>query len=102
MFVEAHLVTAVRPSAVVVPEEAVVPVQGATFIYVVVDGRAKRRDVDLGVRTPGFVEVTRGVTAGEQVVVGGLAMLADGVPVMAREVQRGSAPGADTAGRARP
>jgi membrane fusion protein (multidrug efflux system) len=102
MFVEAHLVTAVRPNAVVVPEEAVVPIQGATFIFVVVDAKAKRRQVDLGVRTPGFVEVTKGVAAGEQVVVGGLAMLADGVPVMARVVQRGGAPGADTARGARP
>jgi membrane fusion protein (multidrug efflux system) len=91
MFVEAHLVTAVRPNAVVVPEEAVVPIQGATFIYVVVDAKAKRRQVDLGVRTPGFVEVTRGVNAGDQVVVGGLEMLADGMPVMARVVQRGPA-----------
>ena len=100
MFVEAKLVIAVRPNAVVVPEEAVVPVQGATFIYAVVDGKAKRRQVDLGVRTPGFVEVTRGVSAGEQVVVGGLAMLADGVPVMARVVQRG--PGAASLGTDRP
>ena len=100
MFVEAHLVTAVRPNAVVVPEEAIVPVQGATFIYAVVDGKAKRRQVDLGVRTPGFVEVTRGVSAGDQVVVGGLEMLADGVPVMARVVQRG--PGGASLGTDRP
>lgn len=99
MFVEAHLVTAVRPSAVVVPEESVVPVQGATFIFVVVDAKAKRRQVDLGVRTPGFVEVTRGVAAGEQVVVGGLELLADGVPVMARLVQRGGVPAAPAEGR---
>lgn len=99
MFVEAHLVTAVRPNAVVVPEESVVPIEGATFIYVVVDAKAKRRQVDLGVRTPGFVEVTRGVNAGEQVVVGGLAMLADGMPVMARVVQRGGVPAAPTEGR---
>jgi len=99
MFVEAHLVTAVRPSAVVVPEEAVVPIQGATFIYVVVDAKAKRRQVDLGVRTPGFVEVTRGINAGEQVVVGGLAMLADGMPVMARPSARSGAPATDAAAR---
>lgn len=89
MFVEAHLVTAVRPNAIIVPEEAVVPVEGATFVYVVVNAKATRRAVELGVRTPGFVEVTRGVSPGDQVVVGGLEMLADGMPVMARVVQRG-------------
>lgn len=100
MFIEAQLVTAVRPNAVVVPEEAVVPEQGATFIYAVVDGKAKRRQIELGVRTPGFVEVTSGVSAGDQVVVGGLAMLADGMPVMARVVQRG--PTAASLGTDRP
>ena len=100
MFIEANLVTAVRPNAVVVPEDAVVPVQGATFIYAVVAGKAQRRAIDLGVRTPGFVEVTRGVSPGDQVVVGGLEMLADGMPVMARVVQRG--PGTSTLGTDRP
>lgn len=100
MFVEAHLVTAVRPNAIIVPEEAIVPVEGATFVYVVVNAKAARRAVELGVRTPGFVEVTRGVSPGDQVVVGGLEMLADGMPVMARVVQRG--PGAATLGTDRP
>jgi len=57
--------------------------------------------VDLGVRTPGFVEVTKGVNAGEQVVVGGLELLAPGAPVMARVVERGpkaAAPAAPAAG----
>jgi membrane fusion protein, multidrug efflux system len=88
MFIEARLVTAVRPRAVVIPEEAVVPTEGATFAWVVNGGKADRRRIDLGVRTPGFVEVTNGVTAGEQVVVGGLEVLAPGAPVMPRVVER--------------
>src|SRR5881396_3338941 len=88
MFIEAHLVTGVRPKAIVIPEEAVVPAEGANAVWVVVDGKVNRRQVDLGVRTPGFVEVTKGVNAGEQVVVGGLELLAPGAPVMARVVER--------------
>ena len=101
MFIEAHLVTAVRPKAIVVPEEAVVPAEGANAVWVVVDGKANRRPVEIGVRTPGFVEVTKGVNAGEQVVVGGLELLAPGAPVMARVVERGpkaAAPAAPAAG----
>jgi membrane fusion protein (multidrug efflux system) len=59
--------------------------------------------VDPVVQLPGrtvLVEVTRGVKPGDQVVVGGLEMLADGMPVMARVVQRG--PGAATLGTDRP
>jgi membrane fusion protein (multidrug efflux system) len=88
MFIEARLVTALRPKAVVIPEDAVVPLQGANFVWVVAEGKANRRQVGLGVRTPGFVEVTSGVDAGEQVVVGGLELLFPGAPVMARVVER--------------
>jgi membrane fusion protein, multidrug efflux system len=88
MFIEARLVTASRPKAVVVPEDAVVPLEGANFVWVVTEGKATRRQVGLGVRTPGFVEIASGVDAGEQVVVGGLEMLFPGAPVMARVVDR--------------
>src|SRR5438094_7644564 len=88
MFIEARLVTAVRPQAVVVPEDAVVPAEGSSFVWVVADGKADRRKVSLGVRTPGFGEVTDGVKSGEQVVTGGLELLAPGAPVMPRVVER--------------
>jgi membrane fusion protein, multidrug efflux system len=88
MFMEAHLVIAVRAKAVVVPEDAIVPLQGATFVWVVQEGKAVRRQVGIGVRTPGYVEITSGVDAGEQVVVGGLDLLFPGAPVMARVVDR--------------
>jgi len=92
MFIEARLVTAVRPRAVVVPEDAVVPVQGANFIWAVQEGKAARRQVGIGVRTPGFVEITSGVDAGDQVVVGGLESLFPGAPVMAKVVDRSPKP----------
>jgi membrane fusion protein, multidrug efflux system len=90
MFIEAHLVTAVRPNAVVIPEDAVVPAQGSNTVWVVTDGKAERRSVVLGVRTPGFVEITSGVEAGKQVVVGGLALLGPGTPLQPRVVERGA------------
>ena len=104
MFIEAHLVTAVRPKAIVIPEEAVVPAEGANAVWVVAEGKVSRRPVELGVRTPGFVEVTKGVNAGEQVVVGGLELLAPGAPVMPRVVERGlkAAATADPAAGSRP
>src|SRR5438876_5918842 len=72
----------------VVPEDAVVPAEGSSFVWVVAAGKVDRRKVNLGVRTPGFVEVTDGVKAGEQVVTGGLEMLAPGAPVTPRVVER--------------
>ncbi|MGH7701887.1 MAG: efflux RND transporter periplasmic adaptor subunit, partial [Gemmatimonadales bacterium] len=88
MFIEARLATDVRPRAVVIPEDAVLPLQGATFAWVVRDGKATRRQIGLGVRSPGFVEATSGVDAGDTVVVGGQERLSEGAPVSAAVVDR--------------
>jgi membrane fusion protein, multidrug efflux system len=88
MFIEARLATAVRQNAVVIPEDAVLPLQGSNFVWVIADGKAARRQVELGVRTPGFVEVKSGVERNETVVVGGQERLAEGAPVNATLVDR--------------
>jgi membrane fusion protein (multidrug efflux system) len=92
MFIEARLATDLRPNAVLVPEEAIVPMQGAQFVWVAAEGKAVRRQVGIGVRIPGYVEIRSGVDEGEQVVVGGMERIAmDGMPVAATVVDR-SAP----------
>jgi membrane fusion protein (multidrug efflux system) len=88
MFIEGRLVAEVRQRAVVVPEDAVLPLQGANLVWVVADGKATRRDVELGLRTPGFVEIVSGVAAGEHVVVGGQERLSEGAAVQPTEVRR--------------
>jgi membrane fusion protein (multidrug efflux system) len=93
MFIEARLATDIRPNAVIIPEDAVLPLQGSNFVWVVADGKATRRQVELGVRTPGFVEIKNGVESPEQVVVGGQERLAEGAPVAAQLVDRRPAGG---------
>lgn len=88
MFIEARLATEIRPKAVVVPEDAILPLEGSTYVWVVKDGKADRREVTLGVRTAGWAEVEGGVEPGDQVVVGGLERLFPNAPVMAQVVQR--------------
>ena len=88
MFAEVRLATEVRSNAVVVPEDALVPLQGANYIWVAADGKAARRQVGIGVRSPGFVEIRSGVESGEQVVVGGQERLFDGAPVNPTIVER--------------
>jgi membrane fusion protein (multidrug efflux system) len=78
----------VHERAVVIPEDAVLPLQGEFLVWVVASDRAERRTVELGVRAPGFVEVLRGVSAGEDVVVGGAERLSEGVSVRATRVER--------------
>ncbi|HEY6948024.1 MAG TPA: efflux RND transporter periplasmic adaptor subunit [Gemmatimonadales bacterium] len=88
MFIDARLATAVRPNAVVIPEDAILPIQGSSFVWVAKDGKATRREVVLGVRTPGWVETKSGVEVGESVVVGGQERLSEGAPVAPKVVER--------------
>lgn len=67
--------------ALTVPEEAIIPQGGKTYLFVVKDGRAERRDVTLGGRMPGRVAVSAGVEAGEKIVVQGQQRLQNGSPV---------------------
>jgi membrane fusion protein (multidrug efflux system) len=91
MFIEVRLATAVRPEAVIIAEDAVLPIQGSSFVWVVQSGKATRRQVELGVRTPGLVEVRSGVESGDEVVVGGQERLAEGAPVQAKVLDRSRA-----------
>ncbi len=89
MFIEARLVTAVRPEAVIVPEDAILPLSGADYVWVVTpEGTASRREVQIGVRTTGFVEIRDGISSGEQVVVGGIERMGEGSPVAPNVVER--------------
>ncbi|HEY2368046.1 MAG TPA: efflux RND transporter periplasmic adaptor subunit [Polyangiaceae bacterium] len=69
--------------AIVVPTMSVTPTEKGNVVYVVDEkNQAHAKVVELGMHTPdGNVEVTRGVTEGEQVVVRGIEPLTDGAPV---------------------
>ena len=88
MFIEARLATEVRQNATVIPEEAVLAIQGGTFVWVVDGQTVSRRRVTIGVRTPGYAEVRDGLTPGEQVVIGGLDRMVEGAAVQATPVER--------------
>jgi membrane fusion protein (multidrug efflux system) len=67
----------------VIPEEALTPEAEKQYVYVVADGKAQRREVRIGGRSPGNVEILAGLNAGERVVVEGTQKVRDGAPVNA-------------------
>jgi hypothetical protein len=108
MFARARTVLAVREAAVVVPEEALVPLNGRQVVFRVEDGPdggklARRTPVTIGMRMPGKVEILEGVSAQDQVVIAGQARLTRGeiMPVRVVDVDRIGAgrPGAGGGGR---
>lgn len=80
MFMTVALEGEIAP-ALVVPEAAIVPEQGRAYVFVVEGNVAQRREVTLGRRKPGEVEVLSGVKEGERVVVDGTQNLQDGAQV---------------------
>jgi membrane fusion protein (multidrug efflux system) len=66
----------------VVPEAAIVPEQGRTFAFLVREGVVERREVKLGKRRPGEVEILEGLEEHERIVVEGTQKVRDGTHVV--------------------
>ena len=93
MFVRVNTVFGVREEALVVPEEALVPQGGRTFVVKLVPGEkpdtlvSQRVPVKTGVRQPGKVEITEGLSLHDTVVTAGHQRLQkDGAPVRVVEL----------------
>ena len=67
------------------PSVAIDRVDGATFVWVVSDGRVERRAVTIGPESEGNTEVLAGVTSGEELVSPVVAGLEDGGKVKLAE-----------------
>lgn len=88
MFGETTIVTGSAPNSVVVPLAAVQFVEGSKEGAVMVataQGVALKKDVQTGEVFDGKVQVTRGLTAGEPVIVEGAYGLASGARIRIRE-----------------
>ncbi|MCU0560438.1 MAG: efflux RND transporter periplasmic adaptor subunit [Desulfobacterales bacterium] len=76
--------------SLVVPEEAIVPFQRRTFVWVVDPGASasvERREVTTGGRRPGVVEILNGLAQGERVVVRGTDQLRPGSRVVVMQTE---------------
>jgi len=85
LFLNIVLTLAERPTALLVPEEAIDPVGDRAYVFAVRQGRAIRQEVRVGTRLPGQVEILDGLSPNEEVVVRGLQRLRNGVPVNVTE-----------------
>ena len=77
MFARVNAVFGSRDNALVIPEEAIIPQGGRTFVVKVVAGDkpdaliSQRVPVKVGLRQPGKVEIVDGLSAGDTVVTAG-------------------------------
>lgn len=75
---EVKLVLDSVDKAIIVKSDAVLDEDGESFVYVVQDGKAIKRTVEVGLDTGDHVEVKSGLTAGEKLIIEGQYYVADG------------------------
>lgn len=80
--------------ALVIPEQAIVPLGRNNFVFVIdeKDGKniVKRREITMGARRQGEVEVLEGLNEGDRIVSHGTMNLSDGAPVTIRAEETGT------------
>ena len=70
-----------RGQVLMIPEQALVPEEGRQFVFLVSDEHAHKRQVSIGRRKPGKVEIISGLAPGDQIVVEGTQKVRDGARV---------------------
>jgi multidrug efflux system membrane fusion protein len=91
-FAEVTLAGESKKSAVVIPEGAVQASERGFVTYVVEGGKARLREIEIGLRTgTGVVEILSGVKPQDVVVIEGSDRLADGLEVQAVEASPSAA-----------
>ena len=80
-FASVEIISGTREGVLTIPEEALIPTRSGYMVFVIENGRAKGREVKIGLRRPGIVEITSGLQEGETIVRAGHISLYEGAQV---------------------
>lgn len=69
------------PNAILIPTEAIIPVQNGKKVYIKEKGKAKEVLVETGTRTEASILVTSGLKAGDTLITSGIMSLKPDTPV---------------------
>jgi HlyD family secretion protein len=94
LYAYATVIAEEHPDVLTLPATAVVSESGKDYCVAVVDGKAVRRPITVGLSDGTRTEVVSGLSAGAAVVKANAASLADGQPVQVLEPAASPAPGA--------
>ncbi len=87
MFARVEVMVGTHPNAIQIPVDALTRLEDLQYVYVVKDGKASQVMVEVGSRVENRIEVLKGLTGTEHVIVSGKDLVGNGTPVEARPVE---------------
>lgn len=85
MFARIELITKELNNVIAVPKSAVLSTKKEQYVYVVEDNMAVKKTVETGLQEGPTIEITKGLTGGETLVIEGAYYLNDGTKVKIQE-----------------
>ncbi len=92
MFARVELLVGVHANALQIPIDAVTRLESDQYVYTMQDGKARKVPVELGIRSNGMIEIVKGLTGTEPVIVSGKDLVTDGVKVDAKPTNAAGSP----------
>jgi HlyD family secretion protein len=80
-FARADISVGHRRGALVIPKSAIKSEMGQRYVYTIVDGRAKRTPIQIGLTDDTDAEVLQGLTLADRIIAVGSPAITDGTPV---------------------
>ena len=99
MFARVELVAGTHANALQIPIDAVTRLESDQYVFIVQEGKARKVPVELGIQDRQMVEVIKGLTGTEPVIVSGKDLVTDGAKVDPHPMDAPPSPPASAPGR---
>jgi len=99
MFARVELVAGTHANALQIPIDAVTRLESDQYVFIVQEGKARKVPVELGIQDRQMVEVIKGLTGTEPVIVSGKDLVMDGAKVDPHPMDAPPSPPASAPGR---
>jgi membrane fusion protein, multidrug efflux system len=84
MFARVEVMVGTHRDAIQIPVDALTRLEDLQYVYIVKDGKASQVMVEVGSRVENRIEVIKGLTGTEHIIVSGKDLVGNGTPVEAR------------------
>jgi membrane fusion protein (multidrug efflux system) len=78
-FIDVKLVTQRHDNSILIPKKALVEEAGEKYVFLIANGTASRKNVEIGFMDDQNAEILKGVNTGDSVVIAGQGSLRDGI-----------------------